>query len=122
MANRPSFGRRVGTQRAADSAPPAATRPAALSRQQGDCADGPSPYAADFTQHDEELEHWKQARKQGRRFPWRQLSLMASLCFGVASFVLPASVNSNVQWLLYALMAASLYAGFRKRRADGAKS
>ena len=50
--------------------------------------------------------------------PWRQLSVMASLCFGLASLVLPEWVNDNVQWLLYALMAASLYAGFSKRRGE----
>ena len=40
-----------------------------------------------------------------RRFPipWRQISLMASLCFGIASLVLPDTVNDDVQWLLYAL-------------------
>jgi hypothetical protein len=43
---------------------------------------------------------------------------MATLCFGIASFALPDSVNDNVQWLLYALGAASLYAGFRKRQRD----
>jgi hypothetical protein len=52
--------------------------------------------------------------------PWRQLSLVASLCFGIASFALPDSVNDNVQWLLYALMAASAYAGFSKRRKKSA--
>jgi hypothetical protein len=65
---------------------------------------------------DDELREWKLARKRNFRIPWRQLSLMATLCFGIASFVLPDSVNDNVQWLLYALTAASLYAGFRKRR------
>jgi hypothetical protein len=65
---------------------------------------------------DDELRQWKQARKQNLKIPWRPLSLMATLCFGIASFVLPDSVNDNVQWLLYALAAASLYAGFRKRR------
>ena len=63
---------------------------------------------------DHELEAWKQARKQRSRIPWTQLNLMASLCFGVASFVLPDSVNDNVDWLLYALMAASFYAGARR--------
>ena len=63
---------------------------------------------------DHELEAWKQARKQRSRIPWTQLNLMASLCFGVASFVLPDSVNDNVDWLLYALMAASFYAGVRR--------
>jgi hypothetical protein len=41
--------------------------------------------------------------------------LMATLCFGVASLVLPDSVNDNVDWLLYALAAASFYAAIRKR-------
>jgi hypothetical protein len=29
--------------------------------------------------------------------------------------VLPDAVNGNVQWLLFALMGASFYAGLRKR-------
>jgi len=63
---------------------------------------------------DQELQAWKRAR--AFRIPWRQLSLMASLCFGIASFVLPDSVNENVQWVLYALMAASFLAGITARR------
>jgi hypothetical protein len=65
---------------------------------------------------DDELREWKEARAQNFKIPWRQLSLMASLCFGVASFVLPDSVNRDVQWPLYLLMAASFFAGFAKRR------
>jgi len=64
---------------------------------------------------DDELREWKLARKRNFEIPWRPLSLMATLCFGIGSFALPDSVNDNVQWLLYALAAASLYAGFRKR-------
>ncbi len=63
---------------------------------------------------DAELEAWKKSRT-GFTFPWRQVSLIASLCFGVASFVLPASVNQNVEYLLYALSGMSLYAGISKR-------
>jgi hypothetical protein len=63
---------------------------------------------------DEELKAWKKSRK-GFVFPWRQVSLMASLCFGVASFVLPASVNQNVDYVLYALAGVSLYVGLSKR-------
>jgi hypothetical protein len=63
---------------------------------------------------DEELEAWKKSRK-GFTIPWRQLSLMASLSFGIASFVLPASVNRNVDYLLYALAGISLYVGMSKR-------
>ena len=42
-------------------------------------------------------------RRAGRSFkmPWAQLSLMASLCFGIASFVLPDSINGSVEWLLW---------------------
>ncbi len=80
----------------------------------------PSTYvpATDAPSLDDELREWKQSRKHGFRIPWRQVSLMASLCFGIASFVLPDSVNENVQWLLYALTAASLIAGFSRRRRD----
>jgi hypothetical protein len=42
---------------------------------------------------------------------------MASLCFGIASLALPASVNGTINWILYVLMAASLIAGIRMRRA-----
>jgi hypothetical protein len=67
---------------------------------------------------DEELQAWKAERRRERlaRVPWRQLSLMASLCFGIASFVLPDSVNDSVQWLLWGLMGLSLYAGFARRK------
>jgi hypothetical protein len=65
---------------------------------------------------DEELLAWTKARKQSFKIPWRQVSLMASLCFGIASFVLPETLNDNIQWLLYALAAAGLYGGFSKRR------
>ena len=74
------------------------------------------PEKSELPSLDDELREWKLARKQNFEFPWRPFSLMATLCFGIASFALPDSVNDNVQWLLYALAAASLYAGFRKRR------
>ena len=74
------------------------------------------PDASDEPSVDDELQKWKRARKNGFKIPWRQLSLMASLCFGIAFFALPDSVNSNVQWLLFVLMGANFYAGTRKRR------
>ena len=76
----------------------------------------PPPVKTDFPPRDEDKEDWEEERKHGFKLPWRQLSLMASLCFGIASFVLPEEVNDNVQWLLYGLIAASLYAGFSKPR------
>jgi|HubBroStandDraft_6_1064221.scaffolds.fasta_scaffold33478_6 hypothetical protein len=65
---------------------------------------------------DEDLREWKRARKRNFEIPWRPLSLMATLCFGIASFALPDSVNDTVQWFLYPLMAASFYVGIRRRR------
>jgi hypothetical protein len=56
------------------------------------------------------------ARKPNFRILWRQLLLMATLCFGIASFVLPDSVNGAVEWFFYALAAASLYLRIRNRR------
>jgi hypothetical protein len=65
---------------------------------------------------DPELEAWKRARGSKFRMPWSQLSLMASLCFGIASFVLPDSVNENVDWLLWGLTAMCAVAWFTNRR------
>ena len=61
---------------------------------------------------DDELREWKMARRYHVRLPWRRISFMASLCFGVGSLVLPESVNHIVQWALFALGAISLVGGF----------
>ena len=66
---------------------------------------------------EEEIAAWKAEKGSVVPFPWRQLSLMAGLCFGVASFVLPAAINDTMQWPLYALTGISLYAGLHKRKA-----
>ncbi|HEX4026522.1 MAG TPA: hypothetical protein VHX18_02805 [Rhizomicrobium sp.] len=68
---------------------------------------------------DEELREWKNARRKMTKLPWRQISLMASLCFGIGSFVLPDAVNHAVQWPLLGLAALSLFAGFSKARQPG---
>ena len=68
-----------------------------------------------FPQVDGEWREREQPIKPKFKVPWRQVALMASLCFGVASFVLPDSINDNLDWLLYGLMAISAYVGFSKR-------
>jgi hypothetical protein len=107
MEYRRTFGRRAGPQ--PESAPriPLAPTTAAISL--------PVPVSA-LPSVEDELEEWKRARGHLFLFPWRQLSLMAGLCFGVASFILPASVNDVVQWPLYILAAISFYVGLRKRK------
>jgi hypothetical protein len=109
MVHRQPFGRRSGMA----SRP--ATRPAPVAATAlPDPAEVPASFDAGWTDQDDELEKWKRTRKW--QVPWRQISLTASLCFGVASLVLPGSVNTALQWPLYALAAASFYFGMRKRQ------
>jgi len=110
MEPRRTFGRRAGPQSlTAELAPraPQAETAAAVSL--------PVPAPA-LPSVEDEIEEWKRTRGHGFSFPWRQLALMAGLCFGVASFILPATVNDDVQWPLYLLAAISFYAGLRKRK------
>jgi hypothetical protein len=120
VVSQPSFGRRVTVQ----SQSRIARIKVEAVKQGGNAASGETPLESPLQPFpanpglpsvEQELLEWRRGR-QGFKVPWRPLSLMASLCFGIASLVLPASLNDNVQWLLYALMAASLYAGFSKRR------
>jgi hypothetical protein len=114
MPHRTSFGRRAtsGAPRPVAHAPAPANP--ILTQEQALAVNS----ASDWSITDPELAAWKQARKSlWHRLPWRQLSWMASLCFGIASLVLPASVNGTINWILYALMAASFIAGIRMRRA-----
>ena len=133
MTNQRAFGRRINPLPAPRRARPAID--AAPTRKPEIVEEAferslPSPERADSPPResatpesasvDDELTEWKRARKQRSAFPWRPLYLTASLCFGVASFVLPDSVNSIVEFPLYALAGLSLYAGFRKRRSRNA--
>ncbi len=118
MANRQAFGRRGQplprtTRQYAHAAPPAAA-----SRIDVPVASEPirRPELVRASSVDSELEDWKKQRRKNFIIPWRPLYIMASVTFGVASFVLPDSVNSDVNYLLYFLMAASFYAGIKKRR------
>jgi len=120
VVNHPSFGRRVAGQSQSrigwtEAEAGKESRNAASGEAALESPSLPSPANSGSLSVDQELDEWRRGR-QGFTVPWRPLSLMASLCFGIASFVLPDSVNDNVQWLLYALMAASLYVGFSKRR------
>lgn len=120
MADQRTFGRRGISPLSSGRSMPATETVAAAARVQSIrlSIERPEhlPEESEFSSHDDELRQWKQERKRNFEIPWRPLSLMATLCFGIGSLALPDSVNDNVQWLLYALMAASLYAGFRKRR------
>jgi hypothetical protein len=119
MANQRPFGRRGGPERHPLRAMGTgeATAPSTRVEPTPRSVERPVPLSAkaDFSAPDDDLREWKLARKQSFAIPWRQLSLMATLCFGIGSLALPDSVNDNVQWVLYALAAASFYAGIRNR-------
>jgi hypothetical protein len=100
-SNPQTFGRRAAPAARAPLAAPARAETVA------------PPWPAE---EDEELRQWKATRRRPP-LPWRQIYLMAGLCFGIASLVLPDDVNGAVDWLLYGLAAASFYAGWRKRHA-----
>lgn len=118
MANRQAFGRRANpqTQVAFVRAEPVAPSVAALFDDV--FAESSVPSAAEQTPShvDPELHAWKRARRSKFQMPWPQLSLMASLCFGIASFVLPDSVNENVDWLLWGLTVMCAVGWFTNRR------
>jgi hypothetical protein len=71
----------------------------------------------EFSSVDDDFARWKPARRPNFAILWRPLCLLATLFFGIASFALPDSVNDIAQWFLYALAAASFWAGFRRRHA-----
>ncbi len=101
-----AFGRRARSQ--APKTPPPV--PVKFSRPGASAAEiEPSQPSVD-----DELREWKKSRT--RNFPIKLLALMASLCFGIASVALPKEINDEVQYPLYALSAASLYVGFRRKR------
>lgn len=119
MVSPQSFGRRVNPQHRA-SRPTESVEVSGRRKEQAGFADVDARPASPVLRRmkpaklDDEFEEWKRTRKLN--IPWRPLSLMASLCFGIAYFALPDTVNDAVQWLLFGLMAASLWAGFSKRR------
>lgn len=121
MANAQAFGRRASSspQPRARTAPAFTPEPApqvAPVVAAGPAAEHPAVMPAPMAGFDapalsveDELREWKAQRSM--KIPWRQLSFIASLCFGIASFELPDSVNDEVNWLLYGLMAISFYIG-----------
>ncbi len=120
MANHRSFGRRGDPQRQLSCSMGAIEAVAQSTRVEstGRSVERPVLLSVkpEFSLLADDLRQWRLARKQNFKIPWRPLSLIATLCFGIASFVLPGSANDIVQWFLYTLAAASLYAGIRGRR------
>ena len=103
-----TFGRRNAVQPRRENAPVRAAAPA-----ERDVPADVRPIETVAPPVDEELRAWKESRRP--QFPLRQFSLMASLCFAIASYALPESLNDTLQWPLYALAAASLYVGLSRR-------
>ena len=119
MVNQTTFGRR--TTPAHPSAPATETRAPVRPESNFARNERTAEHQSELLKHiasppiDDEFREWKKARKRHSGLPWRQLALMASVCFGIASLVLPDSVSDTLDWVLYALMAASAYAGLSRR-------
>lgn len=120
MVNQQAFGRRIDHRhRTALAKEPAAAGSPEIKIERDHAPASlafPTPPGETALSLDNELREWKQSRRKNYKLPWRQVSLMASLCFGIAAFVLPDTVNDTVAWLFYALGAASLFASFAARR------
>jgi hypothetical protein len=117
MPQRQPFGRRITPQ--PQPAVPVRAEPAALRVVAPAVVEQPSPFPVEEpapSSVDQEVQAWKAARGSKFKIPWRQVYLMASLCFGVASFVLPDSMNDNVDYLLWGLCAMSAYAWYTGRK------
>jgi hypothetical protein len=63
-----------------------------------------------------DIETWKAQRRTVRRTPWRQISLVAALSFGIGSFVLPGDVNAMIRPILWALSGLALASSFAPKR------
>jgi hypothetical protein len=103
-----TFGRRVlpAPAPALQAAEPAPAVVARIVEQETPAQEPAHTPAPDI---DEELRTFQRERLKSlpSRLPLRQISLMASLSFGIASFVLPDSVNDWAAWFLELLAAAS---------------
>jgi hypothetical protein len=115
---RPAFGRRITpqAQQAAPARPVRAVEPVAAESVSPVLEPAIAPERPSVDSVDQDVLAWKEARGSQFKIPWRQIYLMASLCFGIASFVLPDSVNDNVDYLLWGLCAMSAYAWFAGRK------
>lgn len=116
MSNQRPFGRRSSPQqqplpgrRKLDTSPsPAKSTGPDVSIDRISLLHGESTFPHGNAQRD-----WEESTKWQIKVPWRQVALMASLCFGVAAFVLPDSINEKLHWILYGLVAMSLHAGLK---------
>ena len=115
MTEKP-FGRRVSAELSPLGRRSVPRMPAWPHAERADMPSSSFALAKIGSTDDDDLRDWKRARRQSYRLPWRQLLLMASLCFGVAAFVLPNTVSDALDWLLYGLMIASFVAGIGRRR------
>jgi len=122
MADQTTFGRRTSRSRhsargAEVREPPAAASKAVQEEPLDERSRELLKHIASPSIHadDTEFHEWKKARKRHSGLPWRQISLMASVSFAVASLVLPDSVGDTLDWILYGLAAASAYAGLSRR-------
>lgn len=106
----PAFGRATPQSRARTRARP--PLPAKRRDPAPQVPSAPGPADDDLAA---ELAAWKRTRPRNP-FPWRQISLVLGLCFGIAAQVLPKQVNDNATYILYVLAGISFLSGLERRR------
>lgn len=116
MATPRTFGRRTGAQSHLEHKAPCTSVIVLAERAPPAVEETLASSINDELSIDDELREWKRTRRKNFAIPWQQLSLMAGLCFGIASLVLPGWINSAMQWPLYALTAMSFFVWLRKRK------
>jgi hypothetical protein len=109
MQPRKTFGRKAQPQH-----PPAALR--APAPRPAPEPSAPPPVVERHDDVDAEVEQWnalRKARKRSFREPWRTLSIVAAIGFGLSSWLLPDSVSNITDLITGGLGVAALVAGFR---------
>ena len=113
MERRAHFGRRTVPEPAARRAPVAPAAP----RMHADAGLLRAEAAAADDDMEREIAAWNTARKQRRRAlrePWRSVSIVAGIGFGLSSWLLPDSVANVAELVTLGLSIASFAAAWRK--------
>ena len=123
MQRREHFGRRAVPQRELPRAPSVVAKTVPLTVEIADEIQ-PVSVLLDVRSADDDLDRelaeWKAARKLGKRSfrePWRSVSIAAAIGFGASNWLLPEQVAQIADVVSMGLFAASVLAGWRKRRA-----
>lgn len=120
MQRRAHFGLRASQQPAVPRRTAPAAHPAPAVAEAPRTAIPPAEFLMAPPDDDEvarDIAEWKskrKIRKRSFREPWRTLSIVSGIGFGLSFWLLPDSVANIAQLVTLGLTAAAFFAGFRK--------